>query len=918
MTILSKPKKTSLLLTMLAIMLGNQISSAKWIPIDEHNDKKTNAKINIVSKNQDGKAIHDAIDKIRQIDINISIPGVDATNTTNNSDIYQKLEIPGINAQSVEIGKPAVPVYIFMQEVPFGSVPTVSIESVDEKVISDINVIPAQEPQPDIAKHQSEFSKDQKTYSSTQTYPESYLLKSETITMRNHQFVRLEIALAKSRPASMELLLISSMKIAIQLKHNGKGASVFQKSHSFDGLFNSGNSTADLIPSGTGGAPERYMILMDDQFDTNSTLNTFIEWKSRKGYDVDVVKTSQINSSGAPDSSEIQAFMLSLPDSLYPTYLLIIGDQTADNGVDGWFRYSEWSYYIAYGYHGFTDLYYTIRDTSNFPVPDLFYGRIPARDNAELTLILQKAIDMDRTPPVNDMYDKALVAGMLQDYNDTNNVADRLFCETADAIASYFEIDPSNIGYSCTRSLVRDPGSVDSNCLWNPNSILWNNVDRIGSRVANHFLNGGVATARISSQIDSGISIVFHRDHGNYDGWGDPSFRVSNVNALTNGVARPLVYSLNCLTGGYHENWNFTRSFLQHDNGGAYAVIAAVDLSYSWANDWMAHGLLMGLFDDYRTMINTATVPNEGVNWSKTLQAPSQDSMSGLIEGKARKLGQNLHFGKVYLLQRHNSSLRTTFEIFHVFGDPEGDIVLHTPQIQTVSHPTSISTGSQSVVVVTDNDSVQVCLYSEALGIHLVALSQNDSAVFNINPSSSGEIRVTATGFGKRPYEGVISVTNGNNQLFGFDDPSLWSFTVGSGILSSNTTQKTEGTSSMVYGGNNYREITSVAVNTSDISNESSTIALDLYVGTTQPNPYWIGEIAMFISCPSAGIYHLNIGNHQLNSLPRGVFNTVNFNLPSNVVNVLTNDHSDFRFSIVLNTNVSSGPYLVDNMRFVP
>lgn len=63
---------------------------------------------------------------------------------------------------------------------------------------------------------------------------------------------------------------------------------------------------------------------MNDQFEGNDSLDSFINWKRLKGYEVDVVKTSEIDSSG-PDSAQIVAYMRdTLSSNEYPTFLLIM------------------------------------------------------------------------------------------------------------------------------------------------------------------------------------------------------------------------------------------------------------------------------------------------------------------------------------------------------------------------------------------------------------------------------------------------------------------------------------------------------------------------------------------------------------------------------------------------------------------
>ncbi len=151
--------------------------------------------------------------------------------------------------------------------------------------------------------------------------------------------------------------------------------------------------------------------------------------------------------------------------------------------------------------------------------------------------------------------------------------------------------------------------------------------------------------------------------------------------------------------------------------------------------------------------------------------------------------------------------------------------------------------------------------------------------------------------------------------VMGFEVPSLWQFIAGTGTLSSHTSPKTQGNASMQIQGNGYQQIQSVPLNTTHLS-EMNKIKVDLYVGNIQPNPYWIGEAQLFVHCPSAGLFNRYVGQVELTGLPRDVFNTLTFNLPSNILNALAGNYNDFSFSLSLNTNSGSGPYYFDNMRF--
>lgn len=156
------------------------------------------------------------------------------------------------------------------------------------------------------------------------------------------------------------------------------------------------------------------------------------------------------------------------------------------------------------------------------------------------------------------------------------------------------------------------------------------------------------------------------------------------------------------------------------------------------------------------------------------------------------------------------------------------------------------------------------------------------------------------------------------DQIMGFEDVGLWQFIFGTTGTLTSSSVSTGGLSSMQIDGNGWQQIKSVDFNTEDFSAVTNKLAVDLFIGNNQPIPYWIGQIQLNINCPSAGINNQFIGLAELTGLPLNQFSTMTFNLPSNVVNAMNGSHTDFSFSMVLNTNPGSGPYYFDTMRFVP
>jgi hypothetical protein len=149
---------------------------------------------------------------------------------------------------------------------------------------------------------------------------------------------------------------------------------------------------------------------------------------------------------------------------------------------------------------------------------------------------------------------------------------------------------------------------------------------------------------------------------------------------------------------------------------------------------------------------------------------------------------------------------------------------------------------------------------------------------------------------------------------FTFESLSDWISTV---PLSLNPNLKTQGASGLSVGGANYRTVTSVPMRT-PIAGFGSRLLLDVYIPGQQPNPFWVGAVQIFASCPSGQMYNAFIGQVELTGRPTGAFSTLEFNIPASVRNVLSQRHDDCSFTIGVNMNATRINPVLDNLRFAP
>jgi hypothetical protein len=156
------------------------------------------------------------------------------------------------------------------------------------------------------------------------------------------------------------------------------------------------------------------------------------------------------------------------------------------------------------------------------------------------------------------------------------------------------------------------------------------------------------------------------------------------------------------------------------------------------------------------------------------------------------------------------------------------------------------------------------------------------------------------------------------DQIMGFEDVSKWQFVFGTSGTLSNSDVVTGGSLSLQVEGNGWQQIKSVDINTEELPAITNKLAFDLFIGNNQPEQYWIGQVQLYINCPSANIDNQFIGIGELTGHPLGQFSTFTFDLPANIIDVMNGNHSDMSFSIAINTNYGSGPYYFDSLRFVP
>lgn len=706
---------------------------------------------------------------------------------------YSQLQIK--YTASMAPGEPDLPVFSNWITVPNGKSYTINADPGKPKIIKDIEIAPVQYPQPDSyglnkKELQVPFALDSQLYKQDQSFPGKWAIADKAKEIQGQNGFILRIYPFQYNPVHKELKVYPDMKISISFEGKANhtvsssqfSASVLEKlSLNGKDVNSSKQKSKTFTKTGngiTGGCD--YLIICDPTL--SNAADTLAAWKRLSGYRTKVVSTATAGTVNTQIDDYIEAaqswspapqFILLLGDAdLIPCFYEITHASDAYTKIDSGCIQGK----IA------TDRYYGETDLIDDQYPDLHVGRIPANDLAEATAAVNHIIEYEQTPPdgttYSDYYLKSTMAAFFQD-NDNNGKADRRFCKTAEDLHEYFRTN----GYTpqrqfCTNSTTPTTWATSSYYEFENGG---GSGEAIPAELQAPFAWDG-DKAGITSALNNGTFFMFHRDHGSRlmrfpygseaytGGWADPEFHSSDVSALSNGSLRPVVFSINCMTGwfdnetddaGYdyyisgsqeyvfHTNTDdecLAERFMMHSTGGAVGVVAPTRISYSGPNDRFTWGLMDAIWPNF--------IESKGGSYGNT--------------EPILRLSQALEYASAYLQTQYtsNSYLDTAIEEYQYFGDP-------TMEIRTKS-PLALSTTHSNMIYPNHASSFTVNVMQNSVNLEnaRVTLSKADTpddywtgetnsagdiTFSNLIPSSTGTYNLIVTASNSLPYQGTVT-----------------------------------------------------------------------------------------------------------------------------------------------------------------
>ena len=565
--------------------------------------------------------------------------------------------------------------------------------------------------------------------------------------------------------------------------------------------YTAGNAKTDLVKY-----PIKYAIIADRMFEAQ--LASFIEWKTRKGFDVVVGYTDVIGTSTTAIKSYIQGlYNAGTAEDPAPSFVLFVGDAQQIPTFSG-----------NAGSH-VTDLYYC--EFTGDDLPEIYYGRFSAQNTAQLQPQIDKTLEYEQylMPDPSYLGDITLVSG----------------------VDSYYAATHGNgqINYGTTYYFNAAHGIA-------PNVWLYPASD------------GSGASGDIIQTISDGVGFYNYTAHCDHDGPQNPPFRSSDIAGLNNTHEYLLGIGNCCLSNTFGSNYStpcFGETWLQAQDEGGIGWIGGSNSTY-----WN---------EDYYWGVGNGPIDGDGPSYEETGLGAYDGVFHDHGEAVSDHHITNyavVFRGNMAVTESGSSRTQYYWEIYHLMGDPSVMTYFGVPDANNVNHAASIPVGATSFSVQADAGSyvgissggvLHGAAYVDASGTVDVPLDPFGSPTTaeivvtcqNVVPYS---VSVDVVGDVPPVADFVGSPTSGQYPLtVTFTDqstgaPTSWSWDFGDGVGTS-----TQQNPSYTYNAEGSYTVTLTATNTYGTDDEVKTN----YITVTAPAP----PVAAFVGLPTSGEYPLTV-----------------------------------------------------------
>ncbi|MBI9037154.1 MAG: T9SS type A sorting domain-containing protein [Bacteroidales bacterium] len=536
------------------------------------------------------------------VELTYSLSEFSLENIIVNGESMQNIILSGVSLPNDE-GAPNIPCSSSFIAIPQSANVQLEIIEITEEFFNNIEIAPAPKIPFQTDEAPLEFIKNKNIYSKNAYYPLKIIKISEVSKIRGVDIVKLGISPFQYNPVSKELKVIKELKIKIHfIDGNGKFGNDRLRSKWWDPILKDMIINSESLPNidfnkrKTDETGCEYLIICPDDERFTNWADTIKTFRSLQGIQTKVVTISEL---GGNTVNAIETYI----DNAYydwdipPVAVLLLGDHgiSGNTIVAPLVEHPDSEDCLA------DNLY---ADVDGDALPDITIARITARNESELSIMINKFLDYERNPPENpDFYNNPIAISGWEDY-------------------SWFQICTEAIVGFLHNELGKDVVRINQVHSGNPNGGYWatvpgtdvlvnyfgpNGLGYIPTDPSGLTWTGGISTD-ITNAINSGAFITQYDDHGNIESWGCPSYSLNNMSSLSNEFPT-YVFSLGCSTGKFDfEPQCFAEAFHRMEHG-ALGITASTALAYKLVNETYQWGIYDYLWPEFMPDYNTQSEP---------------------------------------------------------------------------------------------------------------------------------------------------------------------------------------------------------------------------------------------------------------------------------------------------------------------
>ena len=648
------------------------------------------------------------------VELTYKISGFSLESININGEIMKNIVLSGVFLPNEE-GAPNLPGSSNFIAIPQFAHVQLEIIEIEEESFYNIDIAPAPKIPFQTDKAPMEFKKDNKLYLKNEFFPKNAIKLSEASKIRGVDVVKLGISPFQYNPVTKELKVIKEAKIKIDfIDGNGDFGDNRLRSKWWDSMLKNlilNSASLPIIDFNKRKTDEtgcEYLIICPDGERFKNWADSIKTFRTLQGIRTKVVTISEL---GGNTVNSIETYI----DNAYynwdipPAAVLLLGDHgTSGNTIIApLVEHPDSEDCLA------DNLYADVDDDA---LPDITIARITARNENELSIMINKFLNYERNPPENpDFYNNPIAISGWEDY-------------------SWFQICTEAIVGFLHNELGKDVVRINQVHSGNPNGGYWatvpgtdvlvnyfgpNGLGYIPTDPSGLTWTGGISTD-ITNAINSGAFITQYDDHGNIESWGCPSYSLNNMSSLSNEFPT-YVFSLGCSTGKFDfEPQCFAEAFHRMEHG-ALGITASTALAYKLVNETYQWGVYDYLWPEF--------MPDYNPQFKPKYALPAFANTYGKYFLESSSWPYNTYEKEI------------TYYLFHHHGDAFSVIHTEMPQQISVAHDEAIISELNYFTISADEDSfISLSVDGEIIGTgdgtgqatDIMIIPQNTSSIIDL------------------------------------------------------------------------------------------------------------------------------------------------------------------------------------------